>query len=166
MTENVLETRTPADSASQITELMMPGDVNNVGNVFGGVVLSMIDRAAAVAAMRHSGSHCVTVSIDQVDFMEPIFAGEFVTCRATVNFVGRSSMEVGVRVETENPMTGECRVTNDCFLTFVAIDENGRPVPVRPLELTTDEERQRFEAGRQRRTLRTLNTGAVRFDPS
>lgn len=159
MTKDAMESRSPAESISEITEWMMPGHVNNVGNVFGGVVLSMVDRAAAVAAMRHSGSHCVTVSIDQVDFMEPIYAGDLVICRAVLNFVGRSSMEIGVGVEAENPITGERRVTNDCYLTFVAIDEDGRPIPVRPLDLTTDEERERFEAGKRRRALRRAVDG-------
>lgn len=161
MTNDALEPRRPAQSASEMTELMMPGHVNNVGNVFGGVILSMVDRAAAVAAMRHAGSHCVTVSIDQVDFREPIYAGELVVCRALVNFVGRTSMEIGVCVEAENPMTGERRITNDCLLTFVAIGENGRPIPVRPLELSTDDERDRFEAAKQRRKLRRAVDGGV-----
>lgn len=161
MTNDALEPRRPAQSASEMTELMMPGHVNNVGNVFGGVILSMVDRAAAVAAMRHSGSHCVTVSIDQVDFREPIYAGELVVCRAEVNFVGRTSMEIGVCVEAENPMTGERRVTNDCLLTFVGIDENGRPIPVRPLELSTDDERDRFEAAKQRRKRRRVADGGA-----
>ena len=144
----------PAASASEITELMMPGQVNNLGHVFGGVLLSMIDRAAAVTAMRHARGPCVTIAIDKVDFKEPIYAGEFVTCRARVNFVGRTSMEIGVRVVAENPMSGQRRHTNDCFLTFVAIDENSRPTPVPPLERITDDDRQRFEDGRARRERR------------
>lgn len=143
--------RSPDESASDISELMMPGDVNNLGNVFGGVVLSMVDRAAAVTAMRHARQPCVTVSIDQVDFKEPIYTGEFVTCSARVNYVGRTSMEIGVRVVAEHPITGRRRNTNDCFLTFVAIDENSRPAPVPGLELITDEDRERFEDGKRRR---------------
>ena len=114
--------RKPADSATMVSELMMPHQVNNLGHVFGGVVLSMVDRAAAVAAMRHSGHPSVTVSIDRVDFKEPIQSGEFVTCLAQVNFVGRTSMEVGVRVEAENLLSGVKRHTTSCLLTFVAID--------------------------------------------
>lgn len=143
--------RSPDESASDISELMMPGDVNNLGNVFGGVVLSMVDRAAAVTAMRHARQPCVTVSIDQVDFKEPIYTGEFVTCSARVNYVGRTSMEIGVRVVAEHPITGRRRNTNDCFLTFVAIDENSRPARVPGLKLITDEDRQRFEDGKRRR---------------
>ena len=90
-----MEARTPARSESLVSELMMPHQVNNHGHVFGGVILSMVDRAAGVASMRHSGRPCVTVSIDKVDFKEPIFTGEVVTCKARVNFVGRSSIEIG-----------------------------------------------------------------------
>ncbi|MCA9738406.1 MAG: acyl-CoA thioesterase, partial [Gemmatimonadetes bacterium] len=112
------------------------------------------DRAAAVAAMRHAGQTCVTVSIDRVDFREPIYAGELVTCKARVNYVGRSSMEVGVRVEAENLLTGSKRHTNTCFLTFVAIDDHGRPQAVPPLEPHTPEERQRWAEARRRREVR------------
>jgi uncharacterized protein (TIGR00369 family) len=149
-----LTPRTPADSESQVSELMMPQDVNNLGNVFGGTILSMVDRAAAVAAMRHSGSVCVTVSIDRVDFREPIYAGELVTCKARVNFVGRTSMEVGVRVEAENLLTGKRRHTNTCFLTFVSIDQHGHPRPVRSLEPDTPEDRQRWNEAKRRREVR------------
>ncbi len=143
--------RSPDESASEISELMMPGDVNNLGHVFGGVVLSMVDRAAAVAAMRHARQPCVTVSINQVDFKEPIYTGEFVTCSARLNYVGRTSMEIGVRVVAEHPISGRRRHTNDCLLTFVAIDENSRPAPVPGLELNTDEDKERFEDGKLRR---------------
>ncbi len=149
-----LEPRPASASEALVSELMMPHQVNNHGNVFGGVVLSMVDRAAGVAAMRHSGRPCVTVSIDRVEFREPIFTGELVTCRARVNFVGRTSMEIGVRVEAENLLTARKRHTNTCFLTFVAIDADHRPVPVPPLKLETDEERKRFREGQRRREVR------------
>jgi acyl-CoA hydrolase len=145
------DTRRPDESASEITEFMLPGDINNLGHIFGGVLLSMVDRAAAVTAMRHARQPCVTVSINRVDFKEPIYAGELVMCSARINYVGRTSMEIGVRVVTEHPITGKRRHTNDCLLTFVAIDENSRPAPVPGLELTTDEDKERFEEGRRRR---------------
>jgi uncharacterized protein (TIGR00369 family) len=141
-------------SRSQVSELLMPQHVNNLGHVFGGVILSMADRAAAVAAMRHARRPCVTVAIDRVDFREPIYSGELVTCSAQVNYVGRTSMEVGVRVEAEDLIAGTRRHTNTCYLTFVAIDEQGRPVPVPPLELETDEDRQRFREAQRRREVR------------
>ncbi|UCC26455.1 MAG: acyl-CoA thioesterase [Gemmatimonadales bacterium] len=154
MTGSQSPPRRPTESDSSVSELMMPDQVNNLGHVFGGVILSMVDRAAAVAAMRHAGRPCVTVSIDRVDFREPIFAGQLVTCRARVNYVGRTSMEVGVRVTAENLLTREVRHTNTCYLTFVAIDQESRPVPVPPLELATEEDRQRFHEGKRRREVR------------
>lgn len=149
-----MEPRTPEASESLVSELMMPHQVNNHGNVFGGVILSMVDRAAGVAAMRHAGRPCVTVSFDRVEFKEPIFTGELVTCRARVNYVGRTSMEIGVRVEAEDLLEGSTRHTNTCFLTFVAIDENHRPVPVPPLEPETEEDRKRHREGKRRREVR------------
>jgi uncharacterized protein (TIGR00369 family) len=149
-----LKSRSPKNSEALVSELMMPHQVNNHGNVFGGVVLSMVDRAAGVAAMRHSGKPCVTVSIDRVDFKEPIFTGELVTCLARVNYVGRTSMEIGVKVEAENLLAGTKRHTNTCFLTFVAIDSHHRPVPVPPLSLETEADQKRFREGQRRREVR------------
>lgn len=154
MPEHDLPPRTPSASASMVSELLMPQDVNNLGHAFGGVILSMVDRAAAVAAMRHAGRPCVTVSIDRVDFREPIYAGELVTCQAQVNYVGRTSMEIGVRVEAEDLLSGIRRHTNTCYLTFVAIGETGRPVPVPGLKLETEREEQRFRDGERRREVR------------
>ncbi len=154
-------TRTPdatprpvRDSQATMTELMMPHMANNLGNVFGGVILSLVDRVAAVAAIRHAGGPCVTVSIDHVDFREPIHVGELVVARASVNYVGRTSMEVGVRVEAEQIATRQRRHTNSCYLTFVAIDEHERPRPVVPVVPETDEERRRYEAAGARRRQR------------
>lgn len=144
----------PGDSVAVFSELMMPNQVNNLGHVFGGELLSMVDRAAAVAAMRHAGRPVVTVSIDRVEFREPIYTGELVTCTARVNFVGRTSMEVGVRVEAENLLSGTKRHTNTCFLTFVAIDDHHRPTPVPPLDLSDPEDERRAREGRRRREVR------------
>ncbi len=144
----------PDASVAVVSELMMPHQVNNLGHVFGGELLSMVDRAAAVAAMRHSGRSAVTVSIDRVDFKEPIYTGELVTCTAQVNFVGRTSMEVGVRVEAENLLTGAKRHTNTCFLTFVAIDQDHRPCRVPPLDLADPEDERRYHEGKRRREVR------------
>lgn len=149
-----MKPRNPRDSEALVSELMMPHQVNNHGNVFGGVILSMVDRAAGVSAMRHSGKPCVTVSIDRVDFKEPIFTGELVTCMARVNYVGRTSMEIGVKVEAENLLSGTKRHTNTCFLTFVAIDSDHRPVPVPPLKLETEADQKRFREGQRRREVR------------
>ncbi|MEX0691745.1 MAG: acyl-CoA thioesterase [Gemmatimonadales bacterium] len=141
-------------SQSAMSELMMPNMANNLGHVFGGVILSLIDRVAAVAAIRHARKDCVTVSVDRVDFHEPIYLGELVIAQSSVNFVGTTSMEVGVRIEAENLVTGVRRHTNSCYVTFVAIDPSGKPVPVRPLILETDEDRSRNEKARARRAQR------------
>ncbi len=134
-----------------MTELMMPNMANKLGNVFGGVILSLVDRCAAVAAIRHARGPCVTVSVDRVQFREPIHVGELVTAKASVNFVGRTSLEVGVRVEAENIVTGARRHTNSCYLTFVAIDDRERPRPVCPVAPETDEEQRRYAAAKKRR---------------
>jgi acyl-CoA hydrolase len=149
-----LAKKKPSESVSVVSELMMPHQVNNLGHVFGGELLSMVDRAAAVAAMRHAGSSAVTVSIDRVDFREPIYTGELLTCTARVTFVGRTSMEVGVKVEAENLLTGVKRHTNTCFLTFVAIDTNHRPARVPQLDLSDPEDERRAREGKRRREVR------------
>jgi acyl-CoA hydrolase len=154
MNQSSATPRSPADSVAVVSELMMPHQVNNLGHVFGGELLSMVDRAAAVAAMRHARCATVTVSIDRVDFVEPIYTGELVTCTARVNFVGRTSMEVGVSVEAENLLTGQKRHTNTCLLTFVAIDENHRPCPVRPLDLSDPADEKRAREAKRRREVR------------
>lgn len=140
---------------SEMTELMMPHMANVLGNVFGGVILSLVDRVAAVAAIRHAGGPCVTVSVDRVDFREPIHVGELVTATASVNYVGRTSIEVGVHVEAEDIIKGVKRHTNSCLVTFVAIDEEGKPRQVAPVLPETEQERERYEEGRLRREARS-----------
>jgi acyl-CoA hydrolase len=154
MNETTVGPKLPGDSVAVFSELMMPHQVNNLGHVFGGEILSMVDRAAAVAAMRHSGRASVTVSIDRVDFVEPIYTGQLVTCTARVNFVGRTSMEVGVSVEAENLISGEKRHTNTCLLTFVAIDEDHKPCPVPRLDVSDPEDARRAREGKRRREVR------------
>lgn len=134
--------------------LMMPHHENVMGHVFGGVVLSMVDTTAAVSAMRHARTPCVTVSVDRIDFREPIRIGELLTMKASVNYVGTTSMEVGVRVETENLLTGERRHTNSCYLTFVAIGKDGRPAKVAPITPETPDEERRHAAAKERRRRR------------
>ena len=157
-----LTARPVSYSQTTMTELMMPNMANTLGNVFGGVILSLVDRAGAVAAIRHAGGPCVTVSVDQVDFREPIHVGELVIARASVNYVGRTSMEVGVRIEAEDIASGTRRHTNSCYLTFVAIDEHERPRPVAPIVPETDEEQHRFRAAQTRRQFRVEQRKAVR----
>jgi acyl-CoA hydrolase len=133
---------------------MLPQHSNNLGLVFGGVILAMMDTASAVCAIRHARSTCVTASVDRVDFREPIHLGDLVIMRCSVNYVGRTSMEVGVRVEAEDLQTGNRRHTNSCYLTFVAIDRNGRPIEVPRLVPETEDEIRRFEAAKARRQRR------------
>lgn len=144
----------PRLSHTTMSELMMPHMANVLGNVHGGVLLGMMDRVAAVAAIRHAQRTCVTVSVDRVHFREPIHVGELVTMYASVNYAHRTSIEVGVRVEAENILTGVTRHTNSCYLTFVAIDRDGRPVAVPPVVPEDDEERQRYQAAELRRSQR------------
>lgn len=146
--------RYPRDSEAVMTELMMPHHANVLGNVFGGVVLSLVDRAAAVAAIRHAGRHCVTVSVDKVDFKEPIRIGELLTAYARVNYTGRTSMEVGVKIVAENVLTGDRRHTNSCYVTFVALDEQGRPTEVPTLKPQTADEKRRWQRAKMRRVER------------
>jgi acyl-CoA hydrolase len=148
------EARPVRDTQHDTAQLMMPQHANVLGHVFGGVVLSMMDTTAAVSAIRHARLACVTVSVDRVDFREPIHVGDLVLMKSSVNYVGRTSMEIGVRVETENLLTGVKRHTNSCYLTFVAVDRNGRPVPVPPLKPETPDEIRRYEAAKQRRERR------------
>lgn len=148
------DARTVQETQHETSQLMMPHHSNNLDHVFGGVILAMMDTASAVTAIRHARMTCVTVSIDRVDFREPIHVGDLVIMKCSVNFVGHTSMEVGVRVEAENLRTGVRRHTNSCYLTFVAIDRNGRPVEVPRLLPETDEEIRRHEAARARRRRR------------
>ena len=146
--------RTVAESAHLSSALIMPHDANILGHVFGGVIMALVDKTAAVTAFRHARSACVTASIDRVDFREPIHVGELVTTMASVNFAGRTSMEIGVRVEAENMITGHRRHTNTCYLTFVAIDGEGRPTEIPEVTPTTEVEIRRYSAAKARRQRR------------
>lgn len=157
-----MEGKPPRLSHTTMAELMMPHMANVLGNVHGGVLLGMMDRVAAVAAIRHAQKSCVTVSVDRVHFREPIHVGELVTMYSSVNYAHRTSIEVGVRVEAENIVTGEKRHTNSCYLTYVAIDPAGRPVEVPPVVPETDEEQQRFQAAQTRREQRVAEIRAKR----
>jgi len=154
MTENDLTPRPVRESQATMTELMMPNMANNLGNVFGGVILSLIDRVGAVSAIRHARGAVVTVSMDKVEFLEPIHLGELVVAKASVNFVGRTSMEIGVRVEAENIVTGVRRHTNSCHLTFVAIDQDGQPRVIPPVVPELENEKRRVESAKRRRERR------------
>jgi len=142
-----------SESTVIMAQLMTPEDANPAGNVHGGVIMRLIDNAGGTAAARHARSNVVTASIDRLNFHSPVFIGDFVTMKASLNMVGKSSMEVGVRVEAENLITGEVRHTASAYLTFVALDVQGLPTVVPPLILeTADEHRRNREAQARRRT--------------
>src|SRR5215207_4048770 len=149
-----MTSRPVRESQHETSQIMMPTDANILGHVFGGAILSMMDKSAAVVAIRHARSACVTVSIDRVDFREPIHVGDLVVMRASCNFAGRTSMEIGVRVEAEDMISGRRRHTNSCYLTFVAIDRNGRPVEVPQVLPESADEKHRYEAAQARRRRR------------
>ncbi len=139
------------DSKSVISTQMLPSDANPMGNVHGGTILKMVDVAAGVAALRHARMNTVTASIDRMDFYNPVYVGNLLTLKASVNYVGTTSMEVGVRIEAENLRTGKVTHTGSCYLTYVAIDENGHPTEVPDIVPETPEEKRRWEAGKRRR---------------
>jgi len=142
--------KSPSESAVETRYLIMPHQANPHGTAFGGVIVAWIDMVAAMAAQRHCGKEVVTAGIDSLVFREPIRIGDHVVLRASLNYVSRSSMEVGVQVTREDPYTGEQAVATTAHLTFVALDENKKPTPAPPLVPQTDEEKQRYESARLR----------------
>jgi uncharacterized protein (TIGR00369 family) len=142
------------ESSILTAQVMNPQDANPAGNVHGGVIMKLIDTAAGAAAVKHSRANCVTASIDRLDFHHPVFIGDLVTLRAGITYTGKSSMEVGVRVEAENLLTGKTRHTVSAYMTFVALDTNGRPIAIPPLLLETPEEQRRNREAQARREAR------------
>jgi acyl-CoA hydrolase len=143
-----------SESRVEMVEIALPNDANTVGSVLGGKVLHLIDIAGAIAAHRHSRRAVVTASIDEVDFRHPIRIGQMILLFSSVNFVARSSMEVGVKVLSEDPLTGQQRHTSSAYLTFVALGGDGRPVEVPPVIPETPEEARRYEEAAARRAKR------------
>ena len=146
-----MEARAVRDSQAALIRWMGISDANSAGFVHGGTVMKMCDEAAGIAAVKHSRCRVVTAAIDRMTFLHPVHVGQLLTCRASVNAVWRTSMEVGVRVESESPRTDEVRHTSTAYLTMVALDEQGRPAQVPPLLVETeDEQRRQREAGVRR----------------
>nr|WP_295902633.1 acyl-CoA thioesterase [uncultured Bdellovibrio sp.] len=146
-------------SSSQVimTQLVLPSHTNALGSVFGGTIMSWIDIAAAIAAQRHSNKDVVTASIDRLDFVAPVYKGWVVNLKASVNYTSRTSMEIGVRVDAEDPKTGETFHTASAYSTFVALGANGKPIEVPGLILETETDRRRFEEAKKRREVRLMN---------
>jgi uncharacterized protein (TIGR00369 family) len=142
-------------SQTTITELMIPSYANFGGKIHGGILLSLMDKVAYACASKHAGAYCVTVSVDRVEFMKPVEVGELVSLHASVNYVGRSSMIVGIRVEAEQVKTGTMRHTNSCYFTMVAKDDDDRPAEVPKLILQTPEEVKRFIEAMRMKEIKT-----------
>lgn len=157
---STLPPKDASESAVTLSHLMNPGDANPAGNVHGGVILRLVDEAGGLAAIRHSRRTCVTVRLDSMTFLEPVSVGDFVTFKAQVNWVGRSSMEVGVRVEAEDPITGEITHTNSAYAVYVALDEGGRPTAVPPLHRATPEAERRWQEAETRQAHRLAQRAA------
>lgn len=139
-----MEPRPVRQSQTTITELMIPSYANFGGKIHGGILLSMMDKVAYACASKHAGTYCVTVSVDKVEFLQPVEVGELVSLKASVNYVGRTSLIVGIRVESENVKTGMIKHTNSCFFTMVAKDDNNKPREVPALILEDNEDIKRF----------------------
>ncbi len=148
------EGKTPRVSRTLMSQMMMPSDANPSGNVHGGTIMKLVDTVGAIAAMRHAGKPVVTVVVDTMTFLQPVYVGHLVTLEAQVDWVGTTSLEVGVRVTAENVLDGTITHTSSAFVVYVALDEHGQPTPVPPLILETEEDRQRWEAARARRERR------------
>lgn len=144
------------ESRVVLAQLMNPQDANPAGNVHGGIIMKLIDTAAGTVAVRHARCNVVTASIDRLDFLQPVFIGDLVTLKASLNYVGRTSMEVGVRVEAETVLTGEVRHTASAYLTFVALDNQCNPLQVPPLVLKTEEDQRRHAEAKARREVRIM----------
>ena len=149
-----MESRTPEQSKVVMTELVLPNDTNPLGNCMGGRVMHLIDVAAAISARRHAKTTCVTAAVDEIVFHEPVPMGSVLVLSANVNLACRTSMEVGVRVELESLKSGIRRHCASAYLTFVALDETGRPTPIPPLTPETDQERRRQTEAEARRARR------------
>jgi acyl-CoA hydrolase len=159
-----MEPKSPSDSAVIMTELVLPQHTNALGSIFGGTVMAWIDIAAAIAAGKHSRTNTVTASIDALHFIAPIRLGHAVVLRACVNIAGKTSMEIGVKVESENLLTGEKFHNVSAYLTFVAVDADMRPIAVPPIKAVTETEKRRYLAAQKRRASRIALANDIKND--
>jgi acyl-CoA hydrolase len=157
-----MDSKPASESRAVLSHWMGITDANSVGNVHGGTVMKLADEVAGLAAIKHSRTRVVTAAMDRMTFRVPISIGELVTLKATVNAAWRTSMEVGVRVEAENPLTGETRHTNTAYLTMVALDAEGRPAPVPSLSTSTATEVRRAREAEMRRSNRLAGRDQIR----
>ena len=147
-----------------MAQVMNPQDANPAGNIHGGVIIKLIDTAAGAVARRHARSNVVTASIDRLDFHKPVYIGDMVTCKASLNYTGRTSMEIGVRVEAETFKTGEIRHAVSAYLTFVSLDENGNPQEIPQLIVNTEQLKRRNKEAILRREMRIQERKRERND--
>lgn len=153
------EPRSVAASQAEMLQLVLPSDANTLGNALGGRVMHHMDICAAIAAQRHAGAACVTASVDRIDFERPVRVGELLVLKASVNFAGRTSMEVGVVCLAEDPRTGSRRHTASAYFTFVALGDDLRPVRVPPVRPETPVEQRRYREAEARRAARLASRG-------
>lgn len=142
------------DSQVVLSQMVQIADANPMGSVHGGVIMRLVDEAGGLAATKHAGRPAVTVAIDSMSFYSPVFVGNQITLKASINYVGRTSMEVGIRVEAEDVLNGDVTHTNTAYCVYVALGPDGKPAPVPPLIAETEEEERRMEAGQRRQQLR------------
>jgi acyl-CoA hydrolase len=142
------------ESRITLSQVMGPGEANIMGNVHGGNLMKLADDAAGMAAVKHARRHCVTVAVDSMTFHSPVHIGNLVTVRSEVTWTGRTSLETRVVISAEDVVSGQVTHTNTAYFVYVALDENGRPTPVPPLLVETDDEKQRFEQGAARQAER------------
>lgn len=143
--------KTVKESQAESIEIVFPNDTNPLGNIFGGRVMQLIDIVGSVAALRHARNIVVTASMDKLDFRHAVHVGEILNLKASVNYVGHTSMEVGVKVTAENPLTGERRHTSSAYLTYVSVDPGGNPVELPPVIPETPDEKRRYQEAQDRR---------------
>ena len=149
-----MEGKKISDSRVTLSHMMGPQDANGLGNVHGGIIMKLADEAGGLAAIRHAQSPAVTVAVDSMTFMHPIYIGNFVEFKAELTYVGRTSMEVRVEVIRENPLTGERITSNTAYYVYVALDSGGNPKPVPPLIYETAEQKARAELAKERQEYR------------
>lgn len=149
-----MEKKSIQDSVVFMSSISLPTDANNAGNVHGGVIMKMIDNAASVVGFKHAGTNVVTASIDRLSFHNPVYIGEVISLKASINLTGKSSMEIGVRVEAENVFTREIKHIASAYLTFVALGKDGKPCQVPELILETEDEKRRNVEAIDRKKLR------------
>lgn len=160
-----MEGKTVAESRVELAQIMYPEHANPAGNVHGGYILKLIDQAGAIVAARHTHSNVVTASVDRMDFISPAYIGNLVFAKASLNYVGRTSMEIGVRIEAECLKTGRHTHIGSAYLSFVALDEDDNPIEIPKLIPETEEEKRRYSEAKERRNKRLKKSKVARDEP-